>query len=212
MYPSLTEYTSFFRNYVRPSQNLPLPPRIYPLFQQLCETLPESTPPSQNIPPFSTTICDPPRIYSSLLKYTTVFNNYMRCDPPRIHPSLSEYTPLFNQFICANLPESTPPSQNIPPFQELYPTLPESTPPSQNLLPPFKTVCDPHRIYPSLLEYTPLFNNYKIMRSSQSLPLPPSIFFSSGSEGLILSQLHVVSRKGDIFSDLGVDSWNIAYI
>ena len=39
------------------------------------------------------------------------------CDPPRIYPSLPESTPLFNKFICATLPESTPPSQNIPPFQ-----------------------------------------------------------------------------------------------
>ena len=44
-----------------------VPPRIYPPFQQLYATLPESTPSSQNIPPFSTTICDPPRIYPALL-------------------------------------------------------------------------------------------------------------------------------------------------
>ena len=57
------------------SQNLQLPPRIYPPFCNLlrCFRIPESTPPSQNIPPFQ-------QIYM--------------CDPPRIYPSLSEYTPL----------------------------------------------------------------------------------------------------------------------
>ena len=94
---------------------------------------------------------------------------------PRIYPSLLEYTPLFNKFICATLPQSTPPSENIPPFstnlyvrpsqnlplplriyppfQHLYATLPESTPPS----------------------HTPLLNRYIIMRRSQSQPLPPRI-------------------------------------
>ena len=35
IYPSLPEYTPLFNNYVRPYQNLPLPLRIYPPFQQL---------------------------------------------------------------------------------------------------------------------------------------------------------------------------------
>ena len=39
--------------HVRSSQNLPLPPRIYPSFEHLYATLPESTPHSQNLPPFS---------------------------------------------------------------------------------------------------------------------------------------------------------------
>ena len=53
IYPSLPEYTPFLTNlYVRSSQNIPLPPRIYPLFQQLYATLSEFTSPSQNIPPF----------------------------------------------------------------------------------------------------------------------------------------------------------------
>ena len=83
---------------MRPSQNLPLPPRIEPVFPQLCATLQDCTPPSKSshpvkhlyetLPesgplsellyatlsesppppppriyyPFSTTICDPPRI------------------------------------------------------------------------------------------------------------------------------------------------------
>ena len=141
-------------------------------------TLPESTSPSQNIRPFSTMyMCDPPRIYPSLSKYTPLFNKcicatlpestppsqnirpfstkiYVMCDTPRIYPSLSEYTPLFNKCICATLPESTPPSQNIRPFStNVY------VRPSQNLPPPFSpTICDPFKIYPSLSEYTPLFN------------------------------------------------------
>ena len=53
IYPSLLEYTPFLTNlYVRSSQNIPLPTRIYPFFQQLYATLPEFTPPSQNIPLF----------------------------------------------------------------------------------------------------------------------------------------------------------------
>ena len=61
-----------FNNCMRPFQNLPLPPRIYPPFQQLFANLPESTPPFQNIAPFSTNIilCDPPRIFYR--KYITI--------------------------------------------------------------------------------------------------------------------------------------------
>ena len=73
---------------VRPSQNPPLPPRINPLFNKFtCATFPETTPPFQNIPLSSTTICDPPRIYPT-------FQQIYMCDPPRIHPSLPEYTPF----------------------------------------------------------------------------------------------------------------------
>ena len=147
-----------------------------------CLRLPESTPPSQNIPPFSTTICDPPRIYSFLPEYTP-FQQLILCDPPRIYPSLPEYTsplstttcdpprtyyslpeyiPFFNKFICGTLLESTPPSQNISLFStNLY------VRPSQNL--------------PLSPKIYPLFNNY--MWPSQDLPPPPPrIFFSSGSE------------------------------
>ena len=144
---------------MRPSQNLPLPPRIYPpfqsiyvcdnnymrpshpspqnlpVFQQLYATFPESTPPSQNIglPPFSTHVYVRPSQNLPL--------------PPRIYPPF--------QQLYATLPESTPPFQNISPFQQMY------VRPSQNLpLPP--------RIYP-------LFNNYNIMRPSQDLLLLPRI-------------------------------------
>ena len=135
----------------------PLPPRIYPPFQQLYVTLPESTPHSQNIPSVSTTICDPPRIYPSLPEYTLHFNNYMRpshnlplplriyppplpttiilcCDPPRIYPSLPEFTPFQTNLYVR-------PSQNLP---------------------------------PPLPEYTPISSNF--MRPSQNLPLPPGIY------------------------------------
>ena len=79
------------------SQNLPLPPRIYPLFNRFaCATLPESTPSSQNVSPFSTPICDRLRMY----------------------PSLPEFTP-FSTTSYATLPEFTPPSQNMRPFQQL---------------------------------------------------------------------------------------------
>ena len=61
--------------------------------------IPESTPPSQDLPPFS-------------------WFGEVSSDP-RIYPSLSEYTLLYNKLICATLPESTPHSQNIPLFQEL---------------------------------------------------------------------------------------------
>ena len=110
----LSQNIPLFHNYniMRPSQNIPLPPRLYP--QQLYATLPEYTPPSQKIPPFLTTICDSLRIY----------------------PSLLEYTPLSNQFICATISESTPASQNLPPFQELcdFATLPKSSLHSQNIV------------------------------------------------------------------------------
>ena len=144
--PSLPEYTPLFNNFLWPSQNLPLPPRIYPPFQQLFVTLSESTPPSQNIhPPFLVTICDPPKIY----------------------PSLPEYTPICNTYM--------PPFQNLPHFQQLYATLPESNPSSQKIPPAFLvTMCDLPSIYPSLPEYTALFNTY--MRPSHNLPLRPRIY------------------------------------
>ena len=47
--------------------------------------------------------------------------------PPRIYTSL--------QQLYATLPESTPLSQNTPPFQHLYATLPKSTHPSRNNIP-----------------------------------------------------------------------------
>ena len=149
----LSEYTPLFNNYMRPSQNLPLPPRIYPLFNKFtCATLPESSPPPlpeyRSIPLFNK--------FTFLSEYTPLFNNYLR--PSQNLPSHSEYTPLFNKCICAILPESIPPSQNTLSFS----TNNLHVRPSQNLsLPPriyplSTPICGPPRIHPSLPEYTPI--------------------------------------------------------
>ena len=99
-------------------------------------------------------MCDPPRIYPSLPEYTPLSKTI--CDPPRIHPSLPEYTPIFNNYY-ATLPESIPPSQNIPSLQQLYATLPETTLPSEN---------------------TPLyFDNYMPPSLSEYIPRPLSTIF-----------------------------------
>ena len=87
--------------YMRPSHNLPLSSRIYPPFLQLCATLPESTPPSQSISPFRhQSIWDSPRITPP-----PPFHYYMRRFqnlpiPPRI------YHPF--QQLCVAQPESAP--------------------------------------------------------------------------------------------------------
>ena len=136
--------------------------------------LPESTPPSQNISPFSTTICDPPRIYPPSQNIHTLFNNYMRpCDPPRIHPPSKKIYPPFQQRN-ATLPESTSPSQNIPPFStyaHLRPSQNLSLPPrlylplqqlmrsSQNLPPPSRIYLPFQQLYATLPESTPLSQN-----------------------------------------------------
>ena len=135
-----------------------------------CTTLPESTPPSQNILPFSTnlyvlpsqnlplppriylflqlyTLRDAPRIYPPPLSGYTPFKQLLLCDPPRIYPSLPEYPP-FSKTIH-ELPESTPPTQDIPPpllNNYYYATLPESTLPTRIYL-----------IWASHLESTPAF-------------------------------------------------------
>ena len=169
------------------SQNLPLTPRIYPLFNKcICATLPESTSPSQNIPPFSTTICDPPRMYPSLPKYTPLFNNYniMRpsqnipllpriyppfattiilCDPPRIYPSFPKYTP-FSKILYVR------PSQNLPP-----PPLSEYTPLST-------TVCDNPRNYPSPQKKHPsFFTTIWPPSLSEYIPRPLSTIFQEST-------------------------------
>ena len=114
--------TALFYNYMRHSHNLPLPPTIYPVLYKV--TLPESTSSFQNIPPFSTTICDVPRIYPALqestppsqniglprpLRYVTLpeythpsriyhlLRHYMRT--PIIYPSLPEYTHPLNMYM-----------------------------------------------------------------------------------------------------------------
>ena len=140
IYPSLPGSTPFYCDHVK------------------CIRLPESTPPSQNIPPFSTTIGDPPRIYPSQ-NIPPFQQMYVRPYSPRIYPPPpSENIPFSTTIILCDppriypLPESTPFSTNLCVRQQLYATLPEYTPSP--------------RIYP-------LFNN--CMRPSQNLPLPPRI-------------------------------------
>ena len=176
IYPSIPEYTPLSKNvYVRPSQYLHPPP-------------PEYT------PPFSTTICNPPRIYPSLseINIPPPFQ-LLKCDIPRIYPSIPEYTPLsknvyvqpsqyppllpriyppFSTIIC-DTPRIYPPLalRIYPSLQQLhayyYATIPEFIPPSQNIPPFSTTICDPPRIYPFLQEYTPRpFYNY--MRYSKN--------------------------------------------
>ena len=97
IHPSLPKYTHLFNNYMRPSQNVPLPP-------------------SQNIPAYKTTICDLPRIYPSLPEMPPPLSETI-CDPSRIYPPF--------QQLYATLPESTPTFQNIPPstIYDVVPTL-----------------------------------------------------------------------------------------
>ena len=96
-------------------------------------------------------MCHPPRIYPPPLpEYTPLFSTTI-CEPPRIYLSLPEYTPLFNNYIR--------PSQNLPrinpPFQQIYMCQPPRIfPPSQNI-PPFSTTIRRSQNSP---RYTPLFN------------------------------------------------------
>ena len=186
---------------MRPSQNIPLHPRIYPLLNFYMR-------PSQNIPL-------PPRTY-------LLFHYYMRPSqnlhlPPSIYPLLNIYIrpsqniplpptiysppPPFRDYVrCLRIPESTPSSHNLPFHPRIYPLFHNYIRHSHNLpfLPeytPFYTaICDVLRIYPrmyppfkhiyaTLLEYTslshniglpPIFHSY--MRQSQNLPLPPRIY------------------------------------
>ena len=175
--PSSQKPPPHLNNYVRHSHNLPFPPRIYPPFQQLCATFPESTPSSQNIPPFQQLYVTFPKSTSPSQNKRPFSTNILLCDASRIYPpSQNTPPPHFNNYVRPSQPESTPPSQDIPPFQQLYVTLPESiplplrinapsqqiyyyamlpesTPPSQNTPPPISTtMCDTPRIYPSLPE------------------------------------------------------------
>ena len=153
IYPSLSDYTLFFNNYMRPSQKLPLPPRIYsPPFNNYMRPSQNLPLPPWNIPPFSTTtiLCDPPRIYPSLPEYTPLFNNYNIMRRSQNLPLLPRIYPTFQQMHMCD------PPRLYPPFQQLYATLPGSTPSSQNIIFPFLT------------------NLY--VRPSQNLPLPPRIY------------------------------------
>ena len=129
---------------MRCSQNVPLPPRIYPPpFQQLYMTLPESTLPFQNIPTFQ-------QQYATLPESTPPSQNIPPFNKCILCATLQEYTsfslnippPLFNNYMR--------PSQNIPFPLRIYPPFSTNVyvQPSQNIPLP-----------PSLPEYTPLFNN-----------------------------------------------------
>ena len=154
--PPPSHNTPLFNNYIRSSQNLPLPPTIYPV---------------------STTIilCDAPRIYPSLPEYTPFQQMYM-CDPPRIYLSPPEYTPFFKNYNMRR-------SQNLPFLHRIYPTfqqleyyapLPESTPPSQIYPPlPSTTICGTSRIYIPL--HIAPFSTNVYVRPSQNLSVPPII-------------------------------------
>ena len=95
--PPRIGYPPFLTNYMRHFHNTPLPSRIYPLLYQV--RLPESTSSFLNIPPFSTTICDAPRVYPTLPE-----------PPPP--PALRN----------ATLPESTHPSSIYPHFTTICDT------------------------------------------------------------------------------------------
>ena len=140
----LPEYTALSRMdpppfeqnlYVRPSQILPLPLRIYSPFQQIYATLPKSTSPSQNLPPFqqpyatlpestlppriypfSTTVCDTHRIYPSFPEYPSFKKNRV-CDSPRIYPFLPGSTLHCIYVKCtSSAPRIYCSVQNGPPF------------------------------------------------------------------------------------------------
>ena len=77
------------------------------------------------------------------------------------------------RLLC-NAPSIYPsPSQNIPPTfsTTMYDAFKIYPPPSQNIT---LFLRDPHIIYPSLPESTPLF--YNCMQQSHNLPLPPRIY------------------------------------
>ena len=102
--------------HVRPSQNLPLSPTIYPLsniYMRRSQNLPplsESTPFFQNYKLHSQNLPLLPRIYAPPpLTYIS--------DPPRIYHSLPEYTPF--KHLYATLLESTLPLRIYPLFPKL---------------------------------------------------------------------------------------------
>ena len=110
---------------MRPSQNLPLPLRIYPLFNNYMR-------PTQNQPL-------PPRIYAHNIPPPPLFDNYIYLtnffthDTPRIYPSLPEYTLFSTNLYLRSSQNQLLAPRIYPPFQQLYATLPESTPPSDSV-------------------------------------------------------------------------------
>ena len=79
IYPSVPEYTPPpppFNNYIRPSHELALPPRIHI--------------------PVLTAVCPPPL---GLLRINLSFPFYNICDIPKIYPSVTEYTPCSRNYM-----------------------------------------------------------------------------------------------------------------
>ena len=147
------KYTPILNIYMRPCQNLPLPPRIaYPPFYNYMRH-------SHNSP--------------SLPEYTPF---YIKWGSQNL-PHLSRIYPHFLQ-LYATLPESMSPSQNLPPpplhmrpFQNL-PIPPEYTP-------FFTTMRHSHNLsLASLAKYTfPLKHLYATLPESTSVPkYTPQIF------------------------------------
>ena len=113
-----------------PCLNQSLPPRTCP-FLQLHATLPESTPPSQNMPSF-------PLLYATLPESTPPFQNIPPSTPHflKLYMRHTQYLPLA-QSVSPFLQCDPPPPGIHPPFPLLYETLPEATAPSQNIPPSF---------------------------------------------------------------------------
>ena len=155
---------------MRSSQNIPLPPKIYPPFPQLYATLPESTPPFRIYAPFLQFYVTLPVFThpSQNLPLLTCLSIYMRAsqnlppplsatiiiyDTPRIYPS-----PIN---ICMR------PSQNLPIPPRRYPFFYNCMRSSHNIpfppiiyptyLRPFQKPPTPPRIGPIP---PPLFQNY----------------------------------------------------
>ena len=152
------KYTPILNIYMRPCQNLPLPPRIAygswsPFFTNICDT-PIIHPPFQNIPPSISS--GAPRIYPIFQEYTPIFYNYMRrsqnlCRPPRIYPP--------PRYIC-DLSRIYQSLQNIPPSSPLCDT------PIIYPWPPSRNIPSPLNIYMRHSRNPPLFQNIPLKYSN----------------------------------------------
>ena len=118
---------------MRPSQNIPLPPRTYLIFHYYMR-------PSKNLPL-------PPRIYPLLSIYIRPSRNL---PPPLPRSTL----PPFRDYVrCLRKPESTSSSPNLPLLPRIYPLFHNyirhsHNPPSLPEYTPFyTTICDVLRIY-----------------------------------------------------------------
>ena len=155
---------------MRPSQNLPLPPRIYPppLSTTILSTPSRNLPPPP--PPFQQIyMCDPPRIYPSLSEYTPLSTTI--CDPLRIYPSLPEYTPFSTTILLCDASIIYPPPPRIYPSFNNCMRHPQKLPFPQRITPLF------WQLYaPSLSEYIlrPLSTIFQ-ESTPQSVNIPPCL-------------------------------------